>query len=334
MITHSQTQAKYESWEDELRNCYRDTDALLTAVGLPQQLNHWGNDKPEFPLRVPASYVRKIKIGDPDDPLLRQVLATINERETYPGFRSDPIGELDAPTSGSLLQKYHGRALILLTGACAIHCRYCFRRAFPYSERLGKGALNEALDAIARDPSLSEVIFSGGDPLIRDDAFLTELIGAVANIAHVQRLRIHTRIPVVLPSRITPALLRVLETNKVRSIVVIHANHAQELDEETALALDALRSAGVALLNQSVLLKGVNDDAEILCDLSERLFSCGVLPYYVHLLDKVSGSAQFDVSDAQALEIEARLRARLPGYLVPKFVREVAGEPAKQPLRQ
>jgi EF-P beta-lysylation protein EpmB len=268
--------------------------------------------------------------GNPHDPLLRQVLPVAAEGEDHPGFSADPVGDAAAALAPGLLQKYRGRALLVTTPACAIHCRYCFRRHYPYAEgSLSADGGAAAIAGIAADPSLTEVILSGGDPLMLDDAALLVLVKELAVVPHVQRLRIHSRLPVVLPSRITPALCRSLAQANLRVVTVIHANHPRELSDAAGLALDRLRGAGVLLLNQSVLLRGVNDDEDTLCDLSEGLFRRGVLPYYLHLLDAVRGAAHFEVPQRQALALMSALRLRLPGYLVPRLVREEHGAGSK-----
>jgi EF-P beta-lysylation protein EpmB len=265
--------------------------------------------------------------------LLRQVLPLGVERAPAHGFVPDPVGDGPAALTPGLIQKYQGRALLMAHGACAIHCRYCFRRHFPYGA-MGPQAprLEAAIGLIAADSTLSEVILSGGDPLMLDDAPLGALLRRLHAIPHLQRVRLHSRLPVVLPERITDALCTHLRGLRLPAVLVIHANHARELGDPCAAALARLRAAGVTLLNQSVLLAGVNDRADTLADLSERLFGLGVLPYYLHQLDPVQGAAHFAVSDPHALALEAELRARLPGYLVPRLVREVAGDPAKRPL--
>jgi EF-P beta-lysylation protein EpmB len=231
------------------------------------------------------------------------------------------------------LQKYAGRALLLATGACAVHCRYCFRRHFPYADDgASRERLSRALDALAQATDIGEIILSGGDPLLLDDGALGALVERLDAIGHLRRLRLHTRLPVVLPSRITPGLLGVLEGTRLRPVIVIHANHPAELDSDAAAALTALGAARIPLFNQSVLLRGVNDDAGVLAELSERLFELGVVNYYLHQLDRVAGSAHFEVSDDSALGIMDALRARLPGYLIPRLVREIPGAPSKTPL--
>jgi EF-P beta-lysylation protein EpmB len=286
-----------------------------------------------FRLLAPRGYVALMERGNPHDPLLRQVLPLADELRDPPGFTSDPVGDRPALRTPGLLQKYQGRALLLVTGACAIHCRYCFRRHFPYGE---DSALPDraagALGQLAMDRSVSEAIMSGGDPLLLDDGALADLVGKLAAIPHLRRLRLHTRLPVVLPSRITEALCTTLAASRLKPIVVVHANHARELGAASRRALGSLRDAGVLLLNQSVLLRGVNDCPDQLAELSETLFECGVLPYYLHLLDRVSGAAHFELDEAAATSLMDRLRARLPGYLVPRLVREVAGQPCKVPI--
>jgi len=270
--------------------------------------------------------------SNPTDPLLRQVLPLAEELQNPPGFCADPLSERAALRTPGLLQKYRGRALLLVSGACAIHCRYCFRRHFPYAESSDRAG--GAIAQLARDPSVSEVILSGGDPLMLDDPALSDLVEGLAEIPHLRRLRLHTRLPIVLPSRVTGRLCRTLSASRLQPILVVHTNHARELGATSRGALRRLHDAGVTLLNQSVLLRGVNDDAQQLAELSEALFECRVLPYYLHLLDRVSGTAHFDLDETTAARILDRLRRQLPGYLVPRVVREVAGEPYKIPIER
>jgi EF-P beta-lysylation protein EpmB len=270
--------------------------------------------------------------GDPSDPLLRQVLPLGAERAEVPGFSADPLAERDDTRVPGLLQKYHGRVLLVATGACAVHCRYCFRREFPYGEHLGGAPLEAAVEAIAGDASIDEVILSGGDPLSLSDARLAAITTALAGIPHLRRLRVHTRQPIVLPSRVDAGLLAWLASLPWPTVFVLHVNHAAELDAGVVDALVRLRAAGATLLSQSVLLRGVNDEVGVLEALSRRLFEAGVLPYYLHLLDRVRGSAHFEVPEAEARALMRSLAARLPGYLVPRLVREVAGEAAKRPI--
>lgn len=321
-------------WQREMAESITTPEALVAALGLDPQLAVAARRAAgTFRLRVPRSYVARMRPGDPDDPLLRQVLPVAQENEETPGYVPDPLGERSAVRVPGLLQKYRGRALLVTTGACAVHCRYCFRREFPYDEQLGDGARwNEALAAIAADPSLEEIILSGGDPLSLSDARLAALTDALQAVPHVRRLRIHTRQPIVLPSRVDDGLLAWLGKLSRPVVIVVHANHPNEIDAEVHAACQRLRAAGTTLLNQSVLLKGVNDDAAVLASLSHRLFEAGVLPYYLHALDRVRGAAHFEVEEERARRIAGELAAMLPGYLVPRLVREVHGAASKVAL--
>lgn len=315
-------------WKAELAASFTHATDLLSYLELPTVTSEQAASG--FAFRVTAAFAARMKKGDPDDPLLRQVLPLADELRDWPGFSADPVGDLQAVAVPGLLHKYQGRALLVATGACAINCRYCFRREFPYSEaQLSRRREAEVLAHVAADASLSEIILSGGDPLVLDDHRLASLVEGIAAIAHVKRLRIHSRLPVVLPSRITPRLVGILATTRLKPVLVIHANHAQEFDAEVGRALALLRGAGVMLLNQSVLLRGVNDTPEALAALSETLIDQGVTPYYLHLLDKAKGVGHFDVEEAEALALHEALRRRVPGYLVPRLVREVAGMPYK-----
>lgn len=314
-----------------------DPGELLRALGLPTELLGPARAAAaQFGLRVPRSYLARIRPGDPDDPLLRQVLPLGQELTPAAGFVSDPVGERDALRAPALLQKYHGRALIITTSACAVHCRYCFRRDFPYSSMTGESAAgprwSAALDELAADATIEEVILSGGDPLSLSDERLATLTDALSGIAHIQRIRVHTRTPIVLPARVDEGLTAWLRGVRRPMVLVLHSNHPHELDEEVLEACSRLREAGAVLLNQSVLLKGVNDDPGVLAELSRRLFDAGVLPYYLHVLDRVRGAAHFDIADERARQIAGALAALLPGYLVPRLVREAHGAPAKVPL--
>jgi EF-P beta-lysylation protein EpmB len=320
-------------WRRHLSGVVRDLGELLDLVGLDAEVFGIGATSPvalRFPLRVPRGFVSRMRRGDPDDPLLRQVLPAPAEDHEVPGFNRNPVGELGLIRGDGVLSKYHGRALLIATGACAIHCRYCFRRHFPYGEgQPGGKEFSAALDRVASDRSIDEIILSGGDPLILADDRLAGLAAAIAGISHVRRLRIHTRLPVVLPERVDEALVGWIEAFPLPVVVVIHANHPNEIDDSVVRALGALAAAGATLLNQAVLLRGVNDSSETLEELSRRLFDCRVLPYYLHLLDRVAGAAHFEVGEARALEIMESLEARLPGYLVPRLVREIEGAPSK-----
>ncbi len=329
MITRSEP-IRLPSWQQELSDAVRDPAELLKMLGLqsaaipgsPVSMN-------DFPLLVPRGFIARMRYGDPNDPLLRQVLPLDIETAASPGFRTDPVGDLGSVKAPGLLHKYRGRALLTLTGACAVHCRYCFRRHFPYAEEAAARDPGPALDYLARDTSITEVILSGGDPLTLSDRRLQSLVASIAAIAHVRRLRVHTRLPIVLPTRITPGLVTALAGTRLACVVVVHANHPNELDDSVLESLARLRAAGITLLNQSVLLRNVNDNAEVLVNLSEKLFEAGALPYYLHCLDRVAGAAHFDVSETLALALMDAVRARLPGYLVPRLVREIEGEPFK-----
>lgn len=318
------------TWQHELAGAITDPGALARALGLdPALFPAAGQASELFRLRVPLSFVGRMRRGDPADPLLRQVMPLAAELADRPGFGPDPLAERAAFKAPGLLQKYQGRALLIATGACAINCRYCFRREFPYAEQIGNAALSQALEAIAADPSFEEVILSGGDPLTLSDARLRSLTDQLASIPQLRRLRLHTRLPVVLPSRVDAGLLTWLRDLPWPVAIVLHANHGNEIDAEVRAACAGLRAAGASLLNQSVLLHGVNDSVVALSDLSQRLFEAGVIPYYLHLLDRVRGAAHFEVPEATAQQLIGQLAATLSGYLVPRLVRELPGGPAK-----
>jgi EF-P beta-lysylation protein EpmB len=323
------------AWQTELAQLVTEPAELLALLELGTEwLPAACAAARRFPLRVPRGFVARMRKADPHDPLLRQVLPLAEELDRIPGYGPDPVGDHAALRAPGVLQKYRGRVLLTATGACAVHCRYCFRRAFPYSEaNASADHWQGALEHIAADASIEEVILSGGDPLTLSDRRIAEFSERLAAIAHVRRLRVHTRLPVVLPARVTTGLCRALAGTRLATAVVIHANHAQELDDSAAAACVQLRESGMALLNQSVLLRGVNDRVETLKTLSERLFEIGVLPYYLHLLDRVEGAAHFDVPEQRAIELIESLQASLPGYLVPRLVREEAGAPGKTVIR-
>jgi len=319
------------SWQSELQDSVRDAGELCRRLRLPANLaeQRVGGAK-QFPIFVPPSYLARIRPGNPRDPLLLQVLPAAEESAEVPGFSVDPVGDTTASLQPGILQKYHGRALLITTGACAIHCRYCFRRHFPYEEvPHSDAAWDAALTAIAEDRSIGEVILSGGDPLMLVDKRLASLTEKIASIPHVRRLRVHTRLPIMIPARVTEELLAWLAGGRLTPIMVIHANHAQELDEAVADSLLKLKQAGVMLLNQAVLLRGVNDCVAAQVALSERLIEIGVVPYYLHQLDRVTGAAHFEVPIVEGLKLMEAIRAQLPGYAVPRYVQEIAGEPNK-----
>jgi EF-P beta-lysylation protein EpmB len=333
MITASATAAQPVDWRRSYRDAITDPRELLSVLRLDHLLDQVDLHPAAFGLRVPRGYVARMRIGDAADPLLRQVLPLDLETRTVAGFGLDAVGDLHSRTAPGVLHKYRGRTLLIATGSCAIHCRYCFRRHFPYAEELAATESWRAAAAYLQSaPEVDEVILSGGDPLSLSTRKLAELEQALRPLPQIRRVRIHSRLPVVLPERVDAELLDWIGTAPWPVVVVIHANHANELDAGVAAALSALRDAGARLLNQSVLLRGVNDDPDALCALSERLFDCAVQPYYLHQLDRVAGTAHFEVPDELALSLVEQVRARLPGYLVPTLVREVAGEPSKRPL--
>jgi len=321
-----------ENWQKLLANAIRSPQDLLKALHLdPAHAPFALSDSDSFRLLVPLSYLAKMEKGNWYDPLLQQVLPLGVEQQQLDGFVSDPVGDQDSMVSDGLLHKYQGRVLLVTTGACAIHCRYCFRRHFPYSDaNPAKQEWREALAYIAADTQISEVILSGGDPLVLADTRLKTLCTQIAAIPHVKRLRIHTRLPIVLPERIDQNFLNWFKKLAIQKIMVIHANHAQEIGNDVKRALLQLKSVNTLLLNQSVLLRGVNDSINALSTLSECLIEQEVLPYYLHLLDRVQGAAHFEVTSKEAKQLMTQLRHRLPGYMVPKLVREVAGEASKQ----
>ncbi|CCJ74108.1 Lysine 2,3-aminomutase [Cronobacter condimenti 1330] len=285
-----------------------------------------------FALRVPRAFVARMEKGNPHDPLLRQVLTSREEFVAAPGFTTDPLEEQNSVVPG-LLHKYQNRALLLVKGGCAVNCRYCFRRHFPYADNQGnKRNWQAALDYIAAHPELDEIIFSGGDPLMAKDRELAWLVENLEAIPHIKRLRIHSRLPIVIPARITDELVQLLGQTRLQVLLVNHINHAQEIDGAFRAGMARLRAAGVTLLNQSVLLRGVNDNAPTLATLSNALFDAGVMPYYLHVLDKVQGAAHFMVSDDEARAIMRELLTLVSGYMVPKLAREIGGEPSKTPL--
>lgn len=321
-------------WRTELKNALRDPAQLLAALDLPPELLDPAKCAAAgFPLFAPWSYVGRMTPGKLDDPLLRQVLPLGEELQEVPGFERDAVGDGPATKSAGLLQKYAGRALLITTGACAVHCRYCFRRHFPYSTApRSVDDWEPALDILRADETIDEVLLSGGDPLTLVDSKLAELAQRLAEIPHLRRLRIHTRLPIVIPSRVNGELLSWLRGTRLVPLIVVHANHAQEIDEEVARSLAALIDAGVPLLNQTVLLRGVNDSVTALVELSKRLVDLRVMPYYLHQLDRVAGAAHFEVPVERGLRLVAEMRQQLPGYAVPRYVQEIAGEAHKRVL--
>ncbi len=320
-------QAPEQEWQALLQQGFRRLGDLLEFCALDARSLNLDGDSP-FPLRVTRHYAKRIEKGNPVDPLLLQVLPDAREALETPGYGTDPVGDRAAEVAPGLIHKYPGRALLTLTGACAIHCRYCFRRHFPYAAST-PDIDGQVLDYLGRRGDIHELILSGGDPLMWPNERLQGLIEALDRLPQLRLLRIHSRLPSVLPERIDSGLIRALEGFHGRVVLVQHINHPHELDEGSARAFGRLRAAGFTLLNQSVLLRGVNDDAEVLTALSFKLFDQGVLPYYLHLLDRVRGAAHFDLPEARACALHRQLRERLPGYLLPRLVRECSGAKSK-----
>ena len=321
------------NWQKELAMAFSDPVALLSYLQLdPSEFAEDIQARALFPLRVPRPFAARMAKQNPNDPLFKQVFTSREEFLSAPEYSPDPLEEHGNGQPG-LLHKYQSRLLMLVRGGCAVNCRYCFRRHFPYADNhLNRHEWQSALDYIRQDQQLNEVIYSGGDPLMAKDEFLQWMTEQLAAIPHITRLRIHTRLPVVIPSRITDELLHWLTSTRLKPVMVLHINHANEIDQALGQALNKLRQAGVTLLNQAVLLKDINDQAEQQVALSEALFAHGVLPYYLHVLDKVEGASHFDLAEHQARSLMAELIKRLPGYLVPKLVREIAGQPGKTPI--
>lgn len=315
-------------WRDELARAYRKPSDLLLALGLPCEPEVDSSIERGFATLVPRPFAARMRSGDRADPLLRQVLPDAEECTDRSGFTTDPLAEQTATVTANLVQKYDGRALLITTPGCAVHCRYCFRRHFPYEEHR-PNSLDSAISTIEADSSLSEVILSGGDPLLLRDDALAKIIERLDRMPHLERLRIHTRLPVVLPQRITASLLALLGRRRAEIVVVVHCNHAQELDTETHRAFTALRNSGLWLLNQAVLLKGVNDTLAAQVDLHSTVFAQGILPYYLHLPDPIAGTQHFFVDEPAGQALHREMQSKLPGYLVPRLVKEIAGEPNK-----
>ena len=326
-------------WQAAMKRAIRSGSVLRERLGLPpiqlkaeKSPSTSGVDDAEadFPTFVPLEFLSRIRSGDLNDPLLRQVLPVEEETKVANGFSSDPVGDLSAMATPGVLHKYNGRALVITTGACGVHCRYCFRREFPYSTASdGAQSHQSVIEYLRRTPSIEEVLLSGGDPLTLVDDKLLALISQIESIAHVRRLRVHTRMPIVIPQRVTPALVTALKESRLAIWFVVHVNHAQEWDESVAQSIASLIDAGIPVLNQSVLLRGVNDNVDALTDLSRLLVNQRVQPYYLHQLDRVRGAAHFEVAESVGLELVEQLRGILPGYAVPTYVRETQGEPSK-----
>lgn len=318
------------SWQKELANTITDPAELLSLLNIcPEKYQQHFSARKLFPVRVPRPFLDKMQKGNINDPLLLQVMPHNNEFRQVDGYVTDPLEEHDTVAEG-LLHKYKHRVLMIVKAGCAVNCRYCFRRHFPYQDNSpNKQRWSAALTYIAQHPEINEVIFSGGDPLMASDEHLHWLISQLEEIKHITRIRIHTRLPVVIPQRITTQLSQLLGNSRLRSIMVFHINHPNEIDDNFQQAIKPLIDQQVTLLNQSVLLKNINDNPKVLCALSERLFNSGILPYYLHVFDPVAGAAHFDVPKSRAVEIANQMMAILPGFLMPKMVQEIAGETNK-----
>jgi L-lysine 2,3-aminomutase len=332
-LAHASTPSSSSRWQQELQDAVRDVAELERLLGFPSgSLVGNGGTGTGFPLLVPRGFVARMRERDADDPLLRQVLPAFEEDRVVAGYDPDPIEEQGIARQGAIM-KYPGRALLITTGACPVHCRYCFRREFPYADQTAsRDDWGPALETIRATPGVREVILSGGDPLSLSNERLARLVSKLEAMSDVETLRLHTRFPVVLPARVDAGLIGILEATRLATVVVLHVNHPAEIDAAVADAARDLKRATQYLLNQSVLLRGVNDDVETLIRLSERLRDCGIVPYYLHLLDRVSGTARFDVAEDEAVALIAAMRARAPGYLVPKLVRDVPAELSKTPI--
>ncbi len=326
--------AAIEPWQVELKQAIRDPFALCRRLELPEELAQQARAaQGEFEIFCPQAFVERMTVGDANDPLLLQVLPREQESHSFSDQSGDPLDEAEFEISPGLLKKYDGRALLITTGACAIHCRYCFRRFYPYSDAPKSiGQWQSAINMIERDRQLDEIILSGGDPLMLVDRVLAELILRLNQMDHIRRIRIHTRLPIMIPSRVNGALVGLFSGLTAKTICVIHCNHGNEIDDDVAAAVKRLRDAGVQLLNQTVLLQGINDNVDALIQLSQRLVDIGVLPYYLHELDPVLGTRHFKVPREKAVELIDAMRSRVSGYLVPRLVVETPGAASKQIL--
>jgi len=321
-----------KNWQKLLANAITDPAQLLKQLNLSKQyLAGALKACQQFPLRVPQYYVDLMDKNNINDPLLKQILPLDLEMEAIEGFSQDPTGDLNAKVSQGILDKYQGRGLIISTGACAVHCRYCFRRHFPYqNENAGAKQWQQTIEYLTTATDLNEIILSGGDPLCLSNQRLVFLLDELDKIPHIKRIRWHSRFPVVLPYRLDQGLIDLIQQSRFKHIFVLHLNHPKEITSVLKKRLRPLVKLNVLLLNQAVLLKGINDQSEILAKLSEACFDADILPYYLHKLDKVAGAAHFEVSDKKARKIILQLRNQLSGYLVPRYVEEVAGEKSKQ----
>lgn len=331
MIPRTKPSVESESWQIALKSAIRTTKELLDAVAVaPEQIDALDSANLNFPVRVPRSFAQKMEQGNPKDPLLLQCLPLAQELLTHPDYVQDPLQENDATPAKGIIHKYQSRVLLISTSACAIHCRYCFRRHFPYQDH--QNSIHEwqqQLQYLHTNPNINEVILSGGDPLSLTTERLHQMVQELEQIPHLQTLRIHTRFPIVIPQRLNTKLLQLFSNSRFKTVIVVHANHPKEIDDLLIERFKPFTREGILLLNQSVLLRDVNDDSAILGELSQRLFQANILPYYLHQLDKVAGAHHFAVTDQKAIAIHEGMNRRLPGYLVPKLVRELPGKDHK-----
>ncbi|MCY4328670.1 MAG: EF-P beta-lysylation protein EpmB [Endozoicomonadaceae bacterium] len=318
-------------WQQVMKTAIRSVRVLAEQLNLPEDIVKKAEKATHlFPLFVPSPFLARMEKGNLNDPLLRQVLPVIDETKLTVDFFTDPLGEKQANPVRGLLHKYKGRLLVFPGTTCGINCRFCFRRHFAYDEnRASRKQWQDIFSYIEEDKDIAEVILSGGDPLAVNDQRLLWIVKQIAEIKHVSRLRIHSRLPIVIPSRINTTLLQWIKDIRLKVVMVVHCNHANEIDAEVSQALLQLKKAGVTLLNQSVLLKNINDSVDALHDLSLSLFDNDVIPYYLHLPDKVQGTAHFDVDEQYARKLMGQLSRICSGYMVPRLVREVAGKGSK-----
>ncbi len=334
-LSETEIPARTARWQQELARAIRQPAELLRRLDLSEHLLPEAlQSHQEFPLLVPESFLNRMQPGNPNDPLLLQVLPAADEQAVQPGFHIDAVGDEAAELTPGLLQKYTGRALMITLGQCAVHCRYCFRRHYPYQTApAARRQWQEALQSLEQHPQIEEIILSGGDPLILSDRKLGELLTELEALPQLTRLRIHSRLPIVLPSRVTTELLQRFQQSRLQVLLVVHANHFAEIAADCAEALKCLVRSGFPVLNQAVLLKGINDTANIQTELCRRLINLGVIPYYLHQLDRVQGAAHFETAETTGREIIETLKTRLPGYAIPRLVREIAGEKSKTELK-
>ena len=334
MITSKVDNVELKSWKTLLQQSYLTLDDLLKYLKIKaEDVSDLNTSGRTFPLRVTKQYASRIEKGNLEDPLLKQIIPLKMEEQFNPLYSLDPVREIGTEQQPNILiKKYQGRALMVATGSCAIHCRYCFRRHYPYSEKIGEKRITAALDELGTQKDINELIVSGGDPLTLDDSKLKKILQTASSYPHIKRVRLHTRVPIIFPERVTPSFLQMISPYTKLMVIVTHINHPNEIDANVAHAMNLIRDQKIVLLNQSVLLKGINDDIDTLLRLSHKLFELGILPYYMHVLDKVAGAAHFDLPRSAAQLLQIKLQEQLPAYLVPRFVEEIPGEPSKTPV--